>query len=340
MTDYLKKEDDELNKPTTDTNPDVKMPDVITPPREARLAAPIQGPGIDHLKRGLDVTAPGTKPATPTTTDGEGNDDDYTDYSNQMKKRGMYDFLKGFYDDEKTRLEREERRARRARSAALMGDLAKVAGQTFAASRGARQFQPITSGVPAADERIEKIRDAGRALDADYRNKSLTLQMQEEAKREAEEQRRKQREQDVKDDALKFEHQKELAQIAAGNKEEQAKLVQQYKLELEEERHKNRLSEIRLRGGVKKSDSGEYEAADENGQIHTFKKKDAAVWYAKQHGTWKEEGSTVTEERDSSTGKTTKKTTKPGGYPSTGGKKDDGTAQKPKSNHKDNPYDR
>ena len=62
------------------------------------------------------------------------------DYNSELAQKGYYGFFRDFY--KKPDLEAEERMMRRQRSLALLGDLAKLGTQTFAASQGARQFNP------------------------------------------------------------------------------------------------------------------------------------------------------------------------------------------------------
>lgn len=93
-------------------------------------------------------------------------------YADVIGKKGVYGFFKDFY--QKTDLEQEEKITRRERELSLLGDIAKLGGQAFASSKGARQFTPINSQVPKYNERLQRLRDAKRANDADYQNKSLS----------------------------------------------------------------------------------------------------------------------------------------------------------------------
>lgn len=94
-------------------------------------------------------------------------------YVDEIGKKGLYGFFKDYY--KKTDYEAEERRTRRERSLSLLGDIAKIGGQTISSSTGARQFAPLNSQVPKYNERLQQLRDAKRANDADYQNKSLSM---------------------------------------------------------------------------------------------------------------------------------------------------------------------
>ena len=64
----------------------------------------------------------------------------------------------------------------------------------------------------------------------------------------------------------------------------------------------------------------EFSAWDENGREHTFRTKEAAEAYARQHGTFQETDETTNSESEKfvggqSTGKTKSSSTKKGGYP-------------------------
>lgn len=93
-------------------------------------------------------------------------------YADEIGKKGYYGFFKDFY--KKPDLEKEEKITRRERALSLLGDIANLGGQMFASSKGARQFAPINSQVPKYNERLQRIRDAKRANDADFQNKSLS----------------------------------------------------------------------------------------------------------------------------------------------------------------------
>ena len=93
-------------------------------------------------------------------------------YADAIGQKGLYGFFKDFY--QKPDLEKEEKVTRRERALSLLGDIANLGGQMFASSKGARQFAPINSQVPKYNERLQRLRDAKRANDADYQNKSLS----------------------------------------------------------------------------------------------------------------------------------------------------------------------
>ncbi len=131
------------------------------------------------------------------------------DYNDAISKKGLYGFFKDFY--KKPDLADEERITRRQRSLSVLGDLAKLTVQTTASAHGARQFQPIQSQVPAYNARLAQIRDAKRAIDQSYQDKSLSAIMQDYSNARQEgltmaNLRAKQAEQNAK-----FAHDKELA---------------------------------------------------------------------------------------------------------------------------------
>lgn len=105
---------------------------------------------------------PAIAPATPEPN-----------YADEIGKKGYYGFFKDFY--KKPDLEKEEKITRRERALSLLGDIANLGGQMFASSKGARQFAPINSQVPKYNERLQRLRDAKRANDADFQNKSLSM---------------------------------------------------------------------------------------------------------------------------------------------------------------------
>lgn len=95
-------------------------------------------------------------------------------YADVIGKKGVYGFFKDFYQKPDLDLEQEEKITRRQRTLSLLGDIANLGGQMFASSKGARQFAPINSQVSKYNERLQRLRDAKRANDADYQNKSLS----------------------------------------------------------------------------------------------------------------------------------------------------------------------
>ena len=135
-----------LNKPVSVPAP-ASMNEAVSP------AVP-EGHTVSEIR-------PAIAPATP-----EHN------YADAIGQKGLYGFFKDFY--QKPDLEKEEKVTRRERALSLLGDIANLGGQMFASSKGARQFAPINSQVPKYNERLQRIRDAKRANDADFQNKSLS----------------------------------------------------------------------------------------------------------------------------------------------------------------------
>lgn len=128
------------------------------------------------------------------------------DYADAIGKKGYYSFFKDFY--KKPDLEREEKITRRERTLSLLGDIAKLGGQMFASSNGARQFTPINSQVPKYNERLQRLRDAKRANDADFQNKSLSAFFKDyEAKRADEQFKSKQ---EAAKASMEFKYQRDL----------------------------------------------------------------------------------------------------------------------------------
>ena len=119
--------------------------------------------------------------------------------------------------------------------------------------------------------------------------------------------------------------------ITATEEAKNAPAMQKAKLETEKARGEAaRASATASRASARNSDAAarehdrgnrnEFSAWDENGREHTFRTKEAAEAYAKQHGTFQETEETTNSESEkfvggTSTGKTKSSSTKKGGYP-------------------------
>lgn len=112
------------------------------------------------------------------------------DYADAIGKKGYYGFFKDMY--KKPDFEKEEKITRSERTLSLLGDIANLGVQMFASGRGARQFAPINSQVPKHNERLQRLRDAKRANDAEYQNKSLSMIFNDYERKRAEEERARQ----------------------------------------------------------------------------------------------------------------------------------------------------
>lgn len=112
------------------------------------------------------------------------------DYAKLFKDKGYYGAFKELYP--KQNLEDEMNRAKRQQQMALIADIANVGTQLFAASRGARQFQPVQSKVPSYEAYLQKLRDAQRGYDIDYANRSLAAAYKDYTDAEAKDWRDKQ----------------------------------------------------------------------------------------------------------------------------------------------------
>lgn len=112
------------------------------------------------------------------------------DYAKLIKDNGYYGAFKALYP--KQNLEDEMNRAKLQQQMALIADIANVGTQLFASSRGARQFQPLQSKVPAYQEYLQKLRDAQRGYDIDYANKSLAAAYKDYTDAEAKDWKEKQ----------------------------------------------------------------------------------------------------------------------------------------------------
>lgn len=75
--------------------------------------------------------------------------------------------------------EAEKKRAKRERSAALIGDIAGVLGNTIGLAAGARKFAFTPQHTEKANSRIERLLEQERASDIDYFNKKLSAKMQD-----------------------------------------------------------------------------------------------------------------------------------------------------------------
>lgn len=119
--------------------------------------------------------------------------------------------------------------------------------------------------------------------------------------------------------------------ITATEEAKNAPAMQKAKLETEKARGEaarasataSRASATNSYASAREHDRGnrnEFSAWDENGREHTFRTKEAAEAYAKQHGTFQETDETTNSESEkfvggTSTGKTKSSSTKKGGYP-------------------------
>lgn len=119
--------------------------------------------------------------------------------------------------------------------------------------------------------------------------------------------------------------------ITATEEAKNAPAMQKAKLETEKARGEaarasataSRASATNSYASAREHDRGnrnEFSAWDENGREHTFRTKEAAEAYAKQHGTFQETDETTTSKSEkfvggTSTGKTESSSTKKGGYP-------------------------
>lgn len=138
---------------------------------------------------------PAIAPATPEPN-----------YADAIGQKGLYGFFKDFY--QKPDLEKEEKITRRERALSLLGDIANLGGQMFASSKGARQFAPINSQVPKYNERLQRIRDAKRANDADFQNKSLSMIFKDYEGKRAEDLYKRQ--QEAAKASMEFKYQRDL----------------------------------------------------------------------------------------------------------------------------------
>ncbi|MBS5701899.1 MAG: hypothetical protein KHX11_23030 [Bacteroides cellulosilyticus] len=138
---------------------------------------------------------PAIAPATPEPN-----------YADAIGQKGLYGFFKDFY--QKPDLEKEEKITRRERALSLLGDIANLGGQMFASSKGARQFAPINSQVPKYNERLQRIRDAKRANDVDFQNKSLSMIFKDYEGKRAEDLYKRQ--QEAAKASMEFKYQRDL----------------------------------------------------------------------------------------------------------------------------------
>ncbi len=113
-----------------------------------------------------------------------------TDYTKLFKDKGYYGAFQELYP--KQDLTEDYNRTKRQQQMALLADIANVGSQLFASSRGARKFQPIQSKVPAYETQLQRLRDAQRAYDIDYANRSLAAAYKDYADKQAQDWRDKQ----------------------------------------------------------------------------------------------------------------------------------------------------
>lgn len=183
-----------LNKPASVPVPDSMNEDVSPAAPEGHMVSEIRpaGPHMPKPASMGEVIAPAT-PEQPN-------------YADAIGQKGYYGFFKDFY--RKPDLEKEEKITRRERALSLLGDIANLGGQIFASSKGARQFAPINSQVPKYNERLQRLRDAKRANDADYQNKSLSAIFKDYEGRRADDMYKRQ--QEAAKAAMEFKYQRDL----------------------------------------------------------------------------------------------------------------------------------
>lgn len=122
---------------------------------------------------------PAPEPVTPTT-----------DYAKLIADKGYFGAFQELYP--KQDLTQEYNRTKKKQQMALLADIANVGSQLFASSRGARKFTPVQSQVPAYEDRMQRLRDAQRAYDADYAGKSLSAAYKDYTDKQAQDWKEKQ----------------------------------------------------------------------------------------------------------------------------------------------------
>lgn len=113
------------------------------------------------------------KAKSATESDSSNN----VDYGKLIREKGYYGAFLAM--NKKPDFDAEEKRLRRSRELTLLGDIANLGGQVLASGMGARRFAPIQSQVPHYTEKLQRLRDARRAYDVDFNNKSLSMIFQE-----------------------------------------------------------------------------------------------------------------------------------------------------------------
>lgn len=122
---------------------------------------------------------PAPEPATPAT-----------DYARLIADKGYFGAFRELYP--KQDLTDEYKRTKKQQQMALLADIANVGSQLFASSRGARKFTPVQSQVPTYEDRMQRLRDAQRAYDADYASKSLSAAYKDYTDKQAQDWKEKQ----------------------------------------------------------------------------------------------------------------------------------------------------
>lgn len=202
------------------------------------------------------------------------------DFNKLIREKGYYGAFQSL--NKKPDFEGEEKRTRRARELALLGDIANLGGQALASGMGARRFAPINSQVPQYNERLQRLRDARRAYDTDFNNKSLSMIFKDYEQKRADDTLKSQSLAKQAAADLKLKRDLALKQIdqafQAGMldaKGKQALEMQATKAksdrELETLKHKYKLGEIEVgKNGKKPGSTDEEELVyvyDENGQL-------------------------------------------------------------------------
>lgn len=220
--------------------------------------------------------------------------------------------------------EKMAKKERREKIISAVGDGISAIANLIFANKGAKStFDPNNSLLSAsnkrwkelADDRVARTREYMNGLEKAMRDDYANKEKREAIKRQMEQQ---QRENDVKQEQLKLQQRQmtlneakdaresalaelerkyKLGQIAKTEYEAEAKKIeaqyagkmQQAKLATESARKKsldasatNSYASARAHN---RSNTGEFEAWDEQGNVHKFKSKDAAMEYARQHGT-------------------------------------------------------
>ncbi len=247
--------------------------------------------------------------------------------------------------------EQKKKRERMEKSkkviAATVDGLSALSNLFFTTQYAPNAYNPQSSHLGKVNERIEALK-AERQADADrYNNYMLRLGDAQNAKaktirdmraqHEAQKLAREKAERDAEAHSWQalLQPDKQREQKGKADKAEQDAIAAQYEAE-------NKPQELQLKNATEsaragsyrasaansmasarahdRSEAKEYTAWDENGNPHSFRTKEAADRFAKQHGTWQEEditSSTTTDRDDETNGHSsqTATTTKKGGQP-------------------------
>ena len=197
---------------------------------------------------------------------------DASDYNQLFRDKGYVGAFRELY--KQSDWDKEERLLKRERGLSLLGDIAHVGLQGLASAFGARQFKPLESKVPEANERLRRLRDTRRGYEVDYAGKVFNAAVRDYEKGRAEALARQKMENDAKEAAAK----RAFDLYLFGERQKAAKAAGDAKLE-ETKRHNKEMERLSGRRIGSKEDKNAVTFIGRNG-AYRFKDKDIAYGLA------------------------------------------------------------